>query len=42
VLKGSKCYFMLEPTETDLMPAGDVWVFDFIKKEVNLVSFDKK
>lgn len=42
VLKGSKCYFMLEPTETDLMPAGDVWVFDFIRKEVTLVAFDKK
>lgn len=42
VQKGSKCYFMLEATETDLMPAGEVWAFDFIKKEVGLVAFNKK
>lgn len=42
VVKGSRCFFMLEPTESDLMPAGEVWSFDFIKKTVSLVDFKAK
>jgi hypothetical protein len=42
IVKESKCYFMLEPTENDFMPAGEVWTFDFIKKTVSSVDIKKK
>ena len=40
VVKESKSYFILEPTETELMPVGDVWMYDFINATVSLTSFD--
>lgn len=38
VVKDSKCYFMLEPTDDDRMPSNQVWTFDFLKKTVNLAQ----
>ena len=42
VVSGSKCYFIMESTESDLTPAGEVWSFDFIQKTVNLLDLKAK
>jgi len=42
VVSGSKCYFIMESTESDLTPAGEVWSFDFIQKTVRLLDLKAK